>query len=302
MNHRYLRCVILILKIIVECAKLRNQHHALVDDGAAGQGTNIGIGILFFKCSAQDIEPAVEFNAMLDSIGTGNKALPDAGHGSACACSQQFWMAGDAAPCDYRKTLRISQFFKDAACLTGSDFIVRQKEHADAIVAGIAEMNVMILGPPGKKPVRQLRQYADAVACGSRGVASGTVRKTLYNRKSIRHRAVRSPFAQINHRTHAAGFMFHSWIIQRIGSCHGSSLHSLLICFKKPGCKIGQFQPFIHCSLLQLMMGFRLCQSILFHQQSLCLMDDLFFIIRSAREAHMMKLNQHIYGAGQLSL
>ena len=80
------------------------------------------------------------------------------------------------------------------------------------------------------------------------------------------------------------------------------SMGSLLICFKKYGCKISQFQSFIHCSFLQLMMGLRLCQSILFHQQSLCFMDDLFFIIRSAREAHMMKLNQHIYGAGQLSL
>ena len=101
MHHCNLRDEIFALKIIIEGAQLRDQHHSLVYNGSARKGADISVGLLLFKDAAQNIEPAVEFNAMFNPIGTGDKALADAGHGSARARAQQLRMTGNIAPCDH---------------------------------------------------------------------------------------------------------------------------------------------------------------------------------------------------------
>ena len=301
MNHRNLRCVALAVQIIVEGAQLGDQHHALVHDGAAGEGADVGIGLLFFKESAQNVELAVEFNAVRQILRTGNKALADAGHGSACACPQQLRMAGNIPPRDYAKLQRCGKIIKDAADVFHGDFIVRKKEHADGIVVGIAELNAVLPCPGGKQFVGQLGQDPYAVAGCAQCVAAGAVSEALYNRQRIAHRAVGSSSAQINHRANAAGFMLHLGIVQRIGSCHGVFLRISSIFQYQRGI-FGQLHASVHRAFLQTVMCFRFGHAVPEHQIFLCAGNDLVLFPGTAGHLHMMQLNQHIYGAGHFTL
>ena len=60
MHHGHAAGIPHVLKIVVEGSQLINQHHALVDDGPAGQGAYIGVRILAFKQPTQDKKPPVK--------------------------------------------------------------------------------------------------------------------------------------------------------------------------------------------------------------------------------------------------
>ena len=213
------------MQIVVKGAQLRHQHHALVDDGAAGEGTDVGAGLLLFKLAAEDVEAAVERFPGGGVRGTGEKALADAGHGAPRRGAQQFRAAGHVAPAKHIKPLRLRQRIEDAARVVRGDPVVRQKEHAHGVFAFPAEENARLRRPAGKERVRQAREDAHAVAGGARGVAAGAVRQAFDDGQRIGYGAVGGLSAQVDHRAHAAGFVFHLRVVERTGACHGVFLH-----------------------------------------------------------------------------
>ena len=60
---------------------------------------------------------------------------------------------------------------------------------------------------------------------GARGVAAGAVRQPFDDGQRIGYGAVGGLSAQVDHRAHAAGFVFHLRIVERTGACHGVFLH-----------------------------------------------------------------------------
>ena len=72
--------IILALQVGIELTQLSHQEHALVDDGTAGQGGNIGVVVGLLKHPADDVEPAVEGQARIGVLRAGHKGLLDDGH------------------------------------------------------------------------------------------------------------------------------------------------------------------------------------------------------------------------------
>ena len=224
-DHRQRRGVVRILQIVVKGAQLRHQHHALVDDGAAGEGTDVGAGLLLFKLAAEDVEAAVERFPGGGVRGPGEEALADAGHGAPRRGAQQFRAAGHVAPAKHAKPLCRRQRIENAARVVRGDPVVRQEEHAHGVFAFPAEKNARLRRPAGKEHVRQAREDAHAVAGGARGVAAGAVRQPFDDGQRVGYGAVRGLTAQVDHRAHAAGSVLHLRVVERIGARHGVFLH-----------------------------------------------------------------------------
>ena len=137
MHQGHLRGIAHVLEIVVEGAQLADQHHALVHDGFAGQGADIGIRILLFKHPAQNIEPPVKIRAGGDGSGTIQKALPDAGHGAAGSGAQLGRMAGHVPPAKNSQSFRNGQLLKNAADVFHAHLIFRQEKHPHAVISGL---------------------------------------------------------------------------------------------------------------------------------------------------------------------
>ena len=181
MNQCHLRDVSHILQVIVKGTELCDQHHSLVDDGAAGQGTDIGIGILLFKGPAKNVQPPVKIHASGDIFRPSQKALADPWHGPPGTGPQLCRMTGNIPPSQYGNALGLGQPFKDPADIGKPDLILGEEEHPDGIVAWCPEADAFLPGPEGKKFVGQLCHDTDAVAGCPKRITSGPVSHALHN-------------------------------------------------------------------------------------------------------------------------
>ena len=68
------------LQVRIKGAQLADQKHALIHHRAAGQRAYIRISVALLKGPANHIQPPVKIDALLQPVGSGNKALLDDGH------------------------------------------------------------------------------------------------------------------------------------------------------------------------------------------------------------------------------
>ena len=125
-------------------------------------------------------------------------------------------MAGHFPPPEHLDPFGFRQLFENSGCIPGADLILRQEEHAHAVVPRIAQGNTLFPGPGRKERVGQLRHNAYAVAGGSLRVASRPVRQPLNNAQRLVHRPVGRFRIQVHHGAHAAAVMFQFFMIKRI--------------------------------------------------------------------------------------
>ena len=150
MNHCHAGLILPVLQIVIEGTQLMNQHHAFVNDGAAGQRAYIGFCLLMFKLTAQNVKFSVKGKTAGHIAGLCNEALPNRGHGASCACAQNFRMAGYITPADQLHSFRSGQPRKDFAGHLGSDGIFGQKEHTHAIFTGRTQRKMLSGRPFGE--------------------------------------------------------------------------------------------------------------------------------------------------------
>ena len=213
MHQGHLRGIAHILEIVIERAQLADQHHALIHDGFAGQGTDVGIGILLFKHPAQNIEPPVKIRAGGDGSGTIQKALPDTGHGAAGSGSKLGRMAGHVPPAQNRQPFGGSKLLKNAADVLRAHLVLRQEKHAHAVITGIAQTDAFLLGPGRKQGMGQIGHDAHAVAGGAQGVAARPMGQALHDGQRLIHGAVGAFAAQIHDGPHATAFVLQFFVI-----------------------------------------------------------------------------------------
>ena len=190
MHHGHLGAVAHVLQIVIEGTKLADQHHALIDNGAAGERTNIGVRVLLFKYPAQNIEPPVKILPGGDRRGTLQKALADAGHGAPRPGPQLGGVAGHVPPAQNGNGFGGGQLLENAADVAHPHLVLRQKKHAHAVVAGAAQGNAFLLCPGGEQGVGKLGHDAHAVARGAQSVAARPVGQALHNGKRLVYGAV----------------------------------------------------------------------------------------------------------------
>ena len=212
-HHRQRGGVVRVAQVVVEGAQLGHQHHALVDDGAAGQGAHICPRVLLFKAAAQHVQLAVEGQTLRNVLRSLDKALHDGGHRASRTRAQNFRAAGHVAPADQAQSLLRGGSFHRPLDLFHFQ-VFGHKEHANAVIAGIPQLPTVLCGPGGEQSVGKLRQHAHAVARGSQGVAAGAVCQALHDRQRVRNRLMTPLSGQIHHGANAAGFMFHLRIVE----------------------------------------------------------------------------------------
>ena len=125
-------------------------------------------------------------------------------------------MAGHVAPAQHRDALRGRELIEYAADVLYADLVLRQKEHPDAIVAGLAEGDAFLPRPCGEEFVGKPGHDAHAVAGGAEGVAARAVGQALHDGQRLIHGAVRGPAAQIDDRADAAGFVLQFGVVERV--------------------------------------------------------------------------------------
>ena len=204
-----------VLQVVIKGTKLVHQHHSLVDNSPCAQGADICIRILFFKRPPQDVEMPFKVRAGGNPRRTAHKALPDPRHGPPRAGAQLGRVAGHVAPAGGRDSFRRRQLLKDRAGFLHAGFILRQEEHADAVVAGLSQRDTFLLRPRSEQRVRELRHDADAVPGRSGRVAAGTVGQALHDGERLLHGAVRVFTFQVCHGAHAAAVVLQFFPVQR---------------------------------------------------------------------------------------
>ena len=209
-----------LLKIGIERAQLRHQHHALVDDCARGQRADIRLGRGLLKAAAQHIQPAVERRAALSVLRACHKALHDRGHALPRAAPEQFGTDRHIAPGDEGEAFRAAGGFERGflgGCVGG------EEEHGRAVIALIAQINPLRCRPAAEQGMGNLRHNAHAVAGRALRVAARAVRQPLHDGQCAVNRAMIAFSIQIDDRADAAGLVLHALVIQRIELPHARS-------------------------------------------------------------------------------
>ena len=219
-NQRRGGGIVVLLKIGIERAQLRHQHHALVDDRARGQRAGVRIGRGLFKAAAQHIQFPVERRAAPGLLRTRHKALNDCGHTLPRAAPEQPGTERHIAPGDEAKLFCAAGGFERG--LFGGR-AGGEEEHGDAVIALFAQLYSLRRRPAAEQGMGNLGHNAHAVAGRALRVAARAVRQPFHDGQRLIDRAVIASAVQIDDRADAAGVVLHALVIQRIELPHARS-------------------------------------------------------------------------------
>ncbi len=214
----------LALQILIEAPQLAYQEHSLVDHGAGGQRTDIGVLRALLEFAADDIQSAVELNSLLHVLWPSDEALADAGHAVPCRRTENIRIGRNLPPSEEGQALLFRDDLQHPHGKGPLQSVLRQEAHSDAVIS-LAErlriLNAGILHRPRKEAVTDLQQNADAVAHAAGCILSCPVFQLFHNMQGIvQHPVILMP-VDVDDDADAAGIMFSDqW------SCHVFILYS----------------------------------------------------------------------------
>ena len=185
MYHADGALVVGVLQVGVEQPQFFDQEHALVDDGAAGKAAHVGVGAGLLEHPARYVQPPVEGDARFQPRRLAHKTLPDAGHAGPGLVAQHLGAGGHLAPAQERQAFLFADDLKQLFGLVAAQFLLREKEHADAVLPLFPQFDAQGCGCFLKKTVADLRQDAYAVAGLALGILSGAVFQMLHDLQGI---------------------------------------------------------------------------------------------------------------------
>ena len=204
-NHGDGGLVVRALEIRVEPAQLIHQEHALVDDGAAGQGDHVGVVVGLLEHPPGHIELPVEGQAGLHPPGPGHEGLLDEGHPVPGLPAQNFRADGHRPPAQEGHALLGHDHLEHLLGLAPLQGVLGEEEHAHAVVPGPGQGKARLLRRLGEKAVGELHQDAHAVAGLPLGVLARPVLQLLHDFQRVVHRPVAGPAVYVHHGADAAG-------------------------------------------------------------------------------------------------
>ena len=233
-DHGHGAFAVRVLQVAVKAAELVHQEHALVDDRAAGEGGDIGADVALLELAADDVEQAVKVQPLADMLGAADKALLDAGHGVPRRPAQDLGADGDLAPAEELDPVPGHDDLEHFARLEAPEGVLREKEHADAVAAGGAQVVQAELGSGfDHQLVGDLHHQADAVAGLAAGVLAGAVLQLFDDLECVVHRAAALLAADADDGADAAGVVLKRLPVQR--EIRMFSLHVCLPDLLSPG-------------------------------------------------------------------
>ena len=216
-HHADGRFVVLVLQVEVEQTQIVDEEHALVHDGAAGQAGHISAVAGLFEHPADDVELAVEVDALAHLGGLLDEALPDGRHAVAGFLAHGVRVHGDLAPCEELEALFAGHQLEQLHGLCPQMLVLREEEHTDAVFALVAEADVHFVGHFGEELVADLEHDAHAVAGLALGVLAGAVFQPLDDGQRIADGLVTLAALDVHHRADAAGVVLELGVIQAKG-------------------------------------------------------------------------------------
>ena len=150
---------ILVVQIGIIGAELVGQEHALVDDGAAGDGHRVIAGkpALLARIDrirnrlAQDVEPPLELVLGLDLLAAPDEHLQVHGLGRLHRFAQRRIVGGHLAPAQERHALALDHLGLDVADHLPPVRIARHEERADRVFAGLGQGESRAVPPPWRR-------------------------------------------------------------------------------------------------------------------------------------------------------
>jgi hypothetical protein len=199
--------VALVLQIVKEFPELPYQEHALVDDRPARERHDVGAGDGLLVFAAGDVESAVEVQSACDVLRAADKALLDGRHALCRERAQNLRMRRHFAPEEQLHALLFEDDLEELAAAAARERVLRQKQHADRVVARLAQLHALLPGHIGKEAVGDLQHDADAVAGVAGGVFAGPVLELFHDFQRAVDRRMVGPAADIDDRADPAGIV-----------------------------------------------------------------------------------------------
>ena len=199
----------------VELPQLSHQEHALVHDGPAGEGADVGVDIGLLKLPADHIQLPVKVQAPGAVRGPGHKALADAGHAVQGLLAQHLRVGGHLPPAQEGQPLFGRDDLQHLLGLGPLQLVRGEEEHPHAVVPGTAQVDAVCGGHLHHQLLGHLDHQAHAVSGLAGGVLAGPVLQLLHDFQGAVHSGVGGRPLQIHHGADAAGIVFHPGIIDR---------------------------------------------------------------------------------------
>ena len=197
--------VVRVLEVGVELPQLPDQEHALIDDGAAGEGGDIGAlgGVL--EEPPDHIEPPVEVRTGGGLRRTGQEGLLDHGHLVQGSPAEDLGADRHLPPAQEGEALLGGDVLKQLPGLAPPLVVLGEEKHAHTVVSGARQGDAGLFGGLGEEGVRDLDQDAHAVAGLSPGVLAGPVLQLLHDLQGVVHCPVAGSSLNVHHGADAAG-------------------------------------------------------------------------------------------------
>ena len=208
--------VLLVLQIQVEPAQLIHQEHALIHNGPAGQGGDVGVVVGLLKDPAGDVQLPVKVQPFLHPLRAADKGLLDVGHLVQRLLAQDFRVDGHLAPAQKLHALLGHNDLEHLLGLVAPQGVLGEEEHAHAVIPLAAQLNAQFGRLRGEKAVGDLEQNAHAVAGLSLGVPAGPVLQLFHNAQGVVYRLVTLTPLDVYHHADAAGIVLKLGIIEAL--------------------------------------------------------------------------------------
>ena len=134
--------------------------------------------------------------------------MHDARHAVACGLAEDIGVNRDVSPAEELQALLLGDDLHHAHGERALQVVLRQEEHADAVVPLVSEGDAALCGSLLEEAVADLRQNADAVADLAGGILAGAVLELLHDVQCIIEDLIILVSVDVDDGTDAAGIVF----------------------------------------------------------------------------------------------
>ena len=195
------------LQIGIERPQLGDEEHALVDDGSAGHGADVAVGVALLEDSPGGVEPPVEVQTPGSVLRAGDERLLDDGHAGARPLAQHAGVHRYLAPAEKAQPLLLHHDLHQLARLRPLEPVGGQKQHGHAVVPLTGQLKAQRLR--AEEGVGNLSHQSYAVAGAAVRVPARAVLQLFHDLQRLIHDGAALLAINADHRADAARVVLH---------------------------------------------------------------------------------------------
>ena len=185
MNNGDRGLIALILKVIVEQAKLINEEHSFIYDRSGRKRCDVCVFRTLFKFSSENKEFPVKGLSGFYGIRFFYKTLSYVRHTFSGEIAEYLLLHRHITPAKKFQVVFFCDDLEHSLCKGSLEAVLGEKEHTYAVAAGRSDLDPGFFGSNTKEVVRDLEQDADAISDFSGRVFSCSVIQHFNNMEGI---------------------------------------------------------------------------------------------------------------------